>query len=156
MRTLLICTLLLFITGCGVKHIQPEVYDRYSDLKPMVELSGDVQALPQLPLLTAATVNGHRVAVMDIEDLNTLSDFRDVARQNTMALQQTIDLYNATVIRDRILVESLRLEERRANRNDELYTEAENTRRDQEQAHAIESTVYKVIITIMGLAWTLL
>lgn len=156
MKNLLMVLALGLLTGCSVQHIQPQAYDRYSDLQPMLEIQEEVQELPQLPLLTTATVNGEQVAVLTLEGVNTLSDFRDVARQNTQALQKTVDLYNATVVRDEILVESLKLEERRANQNDKLFVEAENARRDQERAQTIERTFYRTVIMLMGLAWTLL
>ncbi len=91
--------------------------------------------------------------MLDLEGVDQMIAFREVARKNTDALQQAVDLYNTAVERDRIMLANLRMEEERANNKERMYVEAENARRQQASESRIALIAHKLIIIVMGVAW---
>ena len=149
-RILLAAALLL--SGCA-SQMEPVITDRYSNVPELRRIDTKVTTLPQTPELKGATVNGNPVAVLDLEGVDQMTAFREVARKNTDALQQAVDLYNTAVERDRIMLASLRMEEERANNKERMYVEAENARRQQASESRIALIAHKLIIIVMGVAW---
>lgn len=151
MKRILIAAVLL-LSGCA-SQMEPVITDRYSNVPELRRIDTKVTTLPQTPELKGATVNGNHVAVLDLEGVDQMTAFREVARKNTDALQQAVDLYNTAVERDRIMLANLRMEEERANNKERMYVEAENARRQQASESRIELIAHKLIIIVMGVAW---
>ena len=150
MKRILIAAALL--SGCA-SQMEPVITDRYSNVPELRRIDTKVTTLPQTPELKGATVNGNPVAVLDLDGVDQMTAFREVARKNTDALQQAVDLYNTAVERDRIMLASLRMEEERANNKERMYVEAENARRQQASESRIALIAHKLIIIVMGVAW---
>lgn len=151
MKRILIVAVLL-LSGCA-SQMEPVITDRYSNVPELRRIDTKVTTLPQTPELKSAIVDGNPVAVLDLEGVDQMIAFREVARKNTDALQQSVDLYNTAVERDRIMLANLRMEEERANNKERMYVEAENARRQQASESRIELIAHKLIIIIMGVAW---
>ena len=150
MKRILIAAVLL--SGCA-SQMEPVITDRYSNVPELRRIDTKVTTLPQTPELKSAIVDDNPVAVLDLEGVDQMIAFREVARKNTDALQQAVDLYNTAVERDRIMLANLRMEEERANNKERMYVESENARRQQASESRIELIAHKLIIIIMGVAW---
>ena len=151
MKRILIAAVLL-LSGCA-SQMEPVITDRYSKVPELRRIDTKVTTLPQTPELKSAIVDDNPVAVLDLEGVDQMIAFREVARKNTDALQQAVDLYNTAVERDRIMLANLRMEEERANNKERMYVESENARRQQASESRIALIAHKLIIIVMGVAW---
>lgn len=155
MKLIALMLSLVVLTGCQSSRIAVESSDRYAKLEPIEQLQAKAVPLPTTPKLSVATVNGEQVAVLDKKGVDDLSAFREASRQNTEALGLLLDAHNGLVQQRNLMLENLRLEEKRANFYAEQYAVSENARRDQYNEFQMELLIHKAMMVIMGVALVL-
>lgn len=141
----------LALTGCGTQQVPVESSDRYSKLVPAEKL--DTQALPLIvrDKLQIKSIDGASYAVLDSVGVQKLSAYEQAAKQNTEALGQLITAHNGLVDQRNVMLQTLTLEEERANFFQQRYAETENARRQQYQEFSTELLIHKTMIVFMGI-----
>lgn len=143
--------LAVFLTGCGTQQVPIESSDRYSKLVPTEKLNATAVELPKTDKLQIKQVDGTSYAVLDSVGVQKLSAFEAAAKQNTDALQLLITAHNGLVDQRNVMLQTLTLEEDRANFFQQKYAETENARRQQYQEFSTELLIHKTVIVFMGL-----
>lgn len=143
--------LAVFLTGCGVQQVQVEPSDRYSKLVPTEKLNAAAVDLPKPDKLQIKQIDGTSYAVLDSQGVQKLSAFEAAAKQNTDALSLLITAHNGLVDQRNVMLQTLTLEEERANFFQQKYAETENARRQQYQEFSTELLIHKTVIVFMGL-----
>lgn len=143
--------LAVFLTGCGVQQVQVEPSDRYSKLVPTEKLNAAAVDLPKPDKLQIKQIDGTSYAVLDSQGVQKLSAYEAAAKQNTDALSLLITAHNGLVDQRNVMLQTLTLEEERANFFQQKYAETENARRQQYQEFSTELLIHKTMIVFMGL-----
>lgn len=150
MRILLALPLALLV-GCQAPAVKPDLSDRYTQLTPLPKLEATPVELPQTPKLSiVTTTDGKRVAAFDKEGVDQLSAYRTAAEQNTEALRLLTVAHNGLVDQRNLTLETLRLEESRANFYATKYAETETQRMRQYDEFQTELTIHKAVILMLG------
>jgi hypothetical protein len=143
--------LALTLTGCALPQVQTEPSDRYSKLEPATRLDVAPVPLPVTDKLQIKQVDGTAYAVLDSVGVQRLSAYEAAAKQNTEALQLLINAHNGLVDQRNVMLQTLNLEEDRANFFQQRYAETENARRQQYQEFSTELLIHKTMIVFMGI-----
>jgi len=143
--------LAVFLTGCGTQQVPVEPSDRYSKLVPTEKLNAVAAELPQTDKLQIKQIDGTSYAVLNSVGVQKLSAFEAAAKQNTEALQLLITAHNGLVDQRNVMLQTLTLEEDRANFFQQKYAETENARRQQYQEFSTELLIHKTMIVFMGI-----
>lgn len=143
--------LAVFLTGCGTQQVPVETSDRYSKLEPAAKLDATAVELPATDKLQIRQVDGVRYATLDSVGVQKLSAYQAAAKQNTEALQLLITAHNGLVDQRNVMLQTLTLEEDRANFFQQKYAETETARRQQYQEFSTELLIHKTMIVFMGI-----
>lgn len=143
--------LAVFLTGCGTQQVPVETSDRYSKLVPAEKLNAVAAPLPATDKLQIKQIDGTSYAVLNSVGVQKLSAFEAAAKQNTEALSLLITAHNGLVDQRNVMLQTLTLEEDRANFFQQKYAETENARRQQYQEFSTELLIHKTVIVFMGL-----
>lgn len=143
--------LAVFLTGCGTQQVPVESSDRYSKLVPTEKLNATAVELPKTDKLQIKQVDGTSYAVLDSVGVQKLSAYEAAAKQNTDALALLITAHNGLVDQRNVMLQTLTLEEDRANFFQQKYAESENARRQQYQEFSTELLIHKTMIVFMGI-----
>lgn len=143
--------LAVFLTGCGTTQVPVETSDRYSKLVPTEKLDAQAVDLPKPDKLQIKQIDGTSYAVLDSVGVQKLSAYEAAAKQNTEALQLLIVAHNGLVDQRNVMLQTLTLEEDRANFFQQKYAETENSRRQQYQEFQTELVIHKAVIVFMGI-----
>lgn len=143
--------LAVFLTGCGTQQVPVETSDRYSQLVPAEKLNAVAAPLPATDKLQIKQIDGTSYAVLNSVGVQKLSAFEAAAKQNTEALSLLITAHNGLVDQRNVMLQTLTLEEDRANFFQQKYAETENARRQQYQEFSTELLIHKTVIVFMGL-----
>lgn len=143
--------LAVFLTGCGTQQVPVETSDRYSKLVPTEKLNAVAAPLPATDKLQIKQIDGTSYAVLNSVGVQKLSAFEAAAKQNTEALSLLITAHNGLVDQRNVMLQTLTLEEDRANFFQQKYAETENARRQQYQEFSTELLIHKTVIVFMGL-----
>lgn len=143
--------LAVFLTGCGTQQVPVETSDRYSKLVPTEKLNAVAAPLPATDKLQIKQIDGTSYAVLNSVGVQKLSAFEAAAKQNTEALSLLITAHNGLVDQRNVMLQTLTLEEDRANFFQQKYVETENARRQQYQEFSTELLIHKTVIVFMGL-----
>lgn len=143
--------LAVFLTGCGTQQVPVETSDRYSKLVPTEKLNAVAAPLPATDKLQIKQIDGTSYAVLNSVGVQKLSAFEAAAKQNTEALSLLITAHNGLVAQRNVMLQTLTLEEDRANFFQQKYAETENARRQQYQEFSTELLIHKTVIVFMGL-----
>lgn len=143
--------LAVFLTGCGTQQVPVESSDRYSKLVPAEKLNATAVELPKTDKLQIKQVDGTSYAVLDSVGVQKLSAYEAAAKQNTDALALLITAHNGLVDQRNVMLQTLTLEEDRANFFQQKYAESENARRQQYQEFSTELLIHKTMIVFMGI-----
>lgn len=138
----LVLVLMFALVGCSTVKVEPDISDRYSNLESMEIIIPNVTVLPERPQLT---VKGD-LAYLDLNGVQSLLMYRNVAETNTEALTNLIYMYNELVVQYNELLELLRLEEERGNFYAEAYAGAETSLSRQS---ALNSSIVRVQTAII-------
>lgn len=143
--------LAVFLTGCGTQQVPVETSDRYSKLVPTEKLNAVAAPLPATDKLQIKQIDGTSYAVLNSVGVQKLTAFEAAAKQNTEALSLLITAHNGLVDQRNVMLQTLTLEEDRANFFQQKYAETENARRQQYQEFSTELLIHKTVIVFMGL-----
>lgn len=143
--------LALALTGCASTQVPIEPSDRYSKLEPAARLNVAPVPLPATDKLQIKQVDGAKYAVLDNVGVQRLSAYEAAAKQNTEALQLLINAHNGLVDQRNVMLQTLQLEEDRANFFQQRYAETETARRQQYQEFSTELLIHKTMIVFMGI-----
>lgn len=143
--------LAVLLTGCGTQQVPVETSDRYSQLVPAEKLNAVAAPLPATDKLQIKQIDGTSYAVLNSVGVQKLSAFEAAAKQNTEALSLLITAHNGLVDQRNVMLQTLTLEEDRANFFQQKYAETENARRQQYQEFSTELLIHKTVIVFMGL-----
>jgi hypothetical protein len=146
----LILLCVLFLAGCA-GTVKPPVTDNYSALTatPQIQLTPSVAEFPKARVVTAG---GIQYMAFTAEEGDKILAYRNASKNNREALGHIVGALNNTLAERNIMVETLKLEEARKNAMAEAYAEAENGRRYEQQTRLIETTLYKALLVILGIA----
>lgn len=150
MKSLALVFALAVLTGCANHDVAIEPSDRYAELKPTEHLDAKSVPLPAMSKLAIKSVEGTQVAVLDAQGVNRLNAYEEAAKQNTQALTLLIAAHNGLVDQRNVMLQTLSLEEARANFFQQKYAESENSRRQQYQEFSTELLIHKAMIVFMG------
>lgn len=150
MKTLAL-VLVLALAGCANHDVTIEPSDRYAELKPTEHLAVQPVTLPALSKLAIKSVEGTQVAVLDAQGVNRLNAYEEASKQNTQALSLLLTAHNGLVDQRNVMLQTLSLEEARANFFQQKYAETENARREQFKEFNTELTIHKAMIVFMGI-----
>jgi hypothetical protein len=148
MLALLLCVAL---AGCANQDITIEPSNRYAKLEPTAKLEASAVPLPTPSKLSIKTVDGAQVAVLDATGVNKLIAYETASKQNAEALSLLITAHNGLVDQRNLMLQTLTLEESRANFFAQKYAESENTRRKQYDEMQTELIIHKAMIIFMGI-----
>lgn len=151
MKYIALVLLAATLVGCGTQPVAVESSDRYAQLQPAEKLNAQAAPLIARDKLQIKSVDGTPYAVLDSVGVQKLSAFEQAAKQNTEALQQLIVAHNGLVDQRNVMLDTLRLEEERANFFQQKYAETENARRQQYQEFNTELLIHKAMIVFMGI-----
>lgn len=143
--------LAVFLTGCGTQQVPVEPSDRYSKLVPTEKLNATAVTLPKPDKLQIKQIDGTSYAVLDSVGVQKLSAYEAAAKQNTEALSLLITAHNGLVDQRNVMLQTLTLEEDRANFFQQKYAETETARRQQYQEFSTELLIHKTMIIFMGI-----
>lgn len=138
----LVLVLMLTLVGCSTVKVEPDVSDRYSNLENLEIIIPNVTVLPERPQLT---IKGE-LAYLDLDGVQSLLMYRNVAETNTEALTNLIYMYNELVVQYNELLELLKLEEERGNFYAEAYASAETSLSRQS---ALNSSIVRIQTAII-------
>ena len=147
--SLLLATAVL--SGCANQDVTIEPSDRYSKLEATQKLDAVAVPLPTTAKLNIKTVDGASVAVLDASGVNKLIAYETASKQNAEALSLLITAHNGLVDQRNLMLQTLTLEESRANFFAQKYAESENTRRKQYDEMQTELIIHKAMIIFMGI-----
>ncbi|MNV81468.1 hypothetical protein D3C71_1751350 [compost metagenome] len=89
--------------------------------------------------------------MLDSVSVQKLTAYEQAAQKNTEALNQIIVAHNGLVDQRNVMLQTLTLEEERANFFQQRYAETENARRRQYQEFSTELLIHKTMIVFMGI-----
>lgn len=143
--------LCIALSGCAASVVPVESSDRYSGLAPTAKLDAQPVSLPPLSRLEIKQFDGVPYATVDAQGVNRLNAYEVAAKQNTEALRQLLIAHNGLIDQRNLMLQTLSLEEERANFFQQKYAETENARRQQYQEFSTELLIHKTMIVFMGL-----
>lgn len=149
----LLLSAILMLNGCSNIPMEvPQTTNRYAELPDAKPLDAQPLILPERPtMLIEKNAQGDAVATLTARGVNQLNAYKDVAEQNTKALEILIPAHNSLIAQRNILVSSLRLEEDRSNFWAQRYADSENMRRQQFSEFQTELLLHKAAIVLLGI-----
>lgn len=147
---ILLFVLLLVLGGCA-STVQPPVANNYSNLTttPAIKLDAPVAEFPKAQTVTE---NGVEYVAFTVEDSDKILAYRQNTKNTRDALNNLVLAHNETISERNLLVRALQLEESRGNMLAQQYAEAENGRRHEQTTRIIETSIYKTLLVIIGVA----
>lgn len=149
MRKILIVAL-LFISGC-TGQVKPEITDNYGSIQElqMVKVNPSVVSFPKARIVSE---NGQSYMAFNAEESDQILAYRNASKNNKDSLEHMVNAHNNIAAERNLMVQALKLEEKRKNAMAESYAESENGRRYEQQTRIIETSIYKALLVIIGIA----
>lgn len=140
----------VFLTGCA-STVEPTVTSNYAVLKeqPQLELSPAVAEFPKAVVVQSAGVS---YMAFTAKDGDQILAYREASKANKEALINIVNAHNETIAERNLLVTALKLEEASKNNIAVRYAEAENGRRYEQRERVIETSIYKALLVVIGIA----
>lgn len=144
--------LLLFftITGCAAK-LEAPVTSNYSDLPMLTQVKVD-PATAVFPKARVVQEAGIEYMAFTAEEGDQILAYRNASKNNREALGHMVAAHNNIVAERNLLASALQLEESRKNAMAQAYADAENGRRYEQQTRVIETSIYKILLLLIGAA----
>lgn len=149
MRVLLLL-LILTVTGCASK-LEAPVTSNYSDLPMLTQVKVD-PAVAAFPKARVVQENGVEYMAFTAEEGDQILAYRNASKNNREALGHMVAAHNNIVAERNLLASALQLEESRKNAMAQAYADAENGRRYEQQTRLIETSIYKALLIVLGIA----
>lgn len=145
-----ILILVMLLTGCA-SNMEAPVTSNYSKIEALQQ----VTVSPSVALFPKAQVienNGTEYMAFSASEGDEILAYRNASKNNREALEHMVAAHNNVVAERNLMVQALSLEESRKNAMAQAYAEAENGRRYEQQTRMIETTVYKILLLVIGAA----
>lgn len=145
-------TLMLFalLVGCS-GNVKPPVTSNYDDVPALqqIKLEPSTAAFPKARVVTE---QGTEYMAFTAAEGDQILAYRNASKNNREALEHMVAAHNNVITERNLMVDALKLEEARKNAMAEAYAEAENGRRYEQTTRIIETSIYKAILVIIGIA----
>lgn len=142
--------LFLTVTGCASK-LEAPVTSNYSDLPMLTQVKVE-PATAVFPKARVVQENGIEYMAFTADEGDQILAYRNASKNNREALGHMVAAHNNIVAERNLLASALQLEESRKNAMAQAYADAENGRRYEQQTRVIETSIYKVLLLLIGAA----
>ena len=140
----------LLLAGCA-GEVKPPVTDNYQSVPALKQIKVD-PSVAAFPKAQVVTEHGIEYMAFTAEEGDQILAYRNANKNNQEALAHVVSAYNSGVAERNTMVDLLKLEEARKNAMARAYAEAENGRRYEQQTRIIETSIYKALLVIIGIA----
>jgi len=107
-----------------------------------------VAELPSLPPAQKVVVNGKELAAFDLNGINSLNHFVEVAEKNKETLQGTVSLYNRAASQHNTVAEYATIQEQMSERYYADYARAVEQRNSEARWFSVERFALQLIIIL--------